>query len=321
MNQNYKRSKIKSVLKLVLWVLLVQFLLINISGSLYGYKLTYFYEPSDQPRSATPKNIFTKTWKLFTGPNFRKSATEEVPHFPYETVHLTTKNHLTLEGWYIPVDSSKGTVVLVHGMGQNKSMLLSEAYEFMYLGFNVMLIDLRAHGNSNGNISTIGFLESEDVKLAYDYVTTKGERNIIFYGVSLGAAVITKAIYDYDLSPSRIILEMPFEKLEKLFGKRGTMLGFPQEPFGTLVTFWASLERGFNAFKVNTSKYAEKIKCPVLLQYGALDKIVSSKETNSIFEHLASNNKKLVEYENADHEFFLNKDPLKWRKEIKDFLQ
>jgi alpha-beta hydrolase superfamily lysophospholipase len=321
MIQNDKRGKIRSVLKWILWVLLVQFLLINISGSLYAYKLTYFYEPSDQAQTATSKNIFLKTWELFTGPNFHKSVIEEVPHFSYETAHLTTSNHLTLEGWYIPVDSSKGTVVLVHGMSQNKSMLLSEAYEFMYLGFNVMLIDLRAHGNSNGNVSTIGFLESEDVKLAYDYVGKKGERNIILYGVSLGATVITKAIYDYDLSPSRIILEMPFEKLERLFGKRGTMLGFSQEPFGALVTFWASVERGFNAFKVNTSKYAEKVKCPVLLQYGALDKIISAKETNSIFEHIASNNKKLVGYENADHEFFLNKDPLKWRKEIKDFLQ
>jgi len=267
------------------------------------------------------KNIFLKTWRLFTGPHFYKSTIEEVPHLPYETVHLTTSNRLILEGWYIPVDSSKGTVVLVHGMSQNKSMLLSEAYEFMYLGFNVMLIDLRAHGNSNGNISTIGFLESEDVKLAYDYVAGKGERNIILYGESLGATVITKAIYDYDLSPSRIILEMPFEKLEKLFGKRGAMLGFPQEPFGWLVTFWASIERGFNAFKVNTSKYAEKIKCPVLLEYGALDKTIPTEDTHSIFKHIASNNKKLVEYEKADHEFFLNKDPMKWRKEIEDFLR
>ncbi|HEY1870823.1 MAG TPA: alpha/beta fold hydrolase, partial [Chitinophagaceae bacterium] len=242
-------------------------------------------------------------------------------HFTYETVHLTTSNHLTLEAWYIPADSARGTVILLHGMGQNKSMLLKEAYEFMYLGFNVMLTDLRAHGNSSGNVSTIGFLESEDVKLAYDYVAKKGDSNIILYGVSLGATVITKAIFDYDLSPSRIILDMPFEKLEKLFGKRGTMLGFPEEPFGALVTFWAGVERGFNAFNVNASKYAEKIKCPVLLEYGALDKIVSKKETNSIFEHIASNNKKLVKYENADHEFFLNKDPLKWRKEIKDFLQ
>ncbi|HEY1871230.1 MAG TPA: hypothetical protein VGG71_09240, partial [Chitinophagaceae bacterium] len=76
MNQNTKRSKVRSVLKWILWVLLVQFLLINVSGSLYGYKLTYFYEPSAQPEQAPPKNIFLKTWKIFTGPHFQKSVIE-----------------------------------------------------------------------------------------------------------------------------------------------------------------------------------------------------------------------------------------------------
>jgi len=320
MNSVIQRKKIRSILKWVLWVLLVQFLLINISGFFYGYKLTYFYEPSQKVPSSS-KNIFTKTWKLFTGPHFQKSVIEEIPHFSYETVHLPARDNLvSIEGWYIPVDSSKGTVILVHGLGGNKSMLLKQAYEFMYFGFNVMLIDLRAHGNSKGNVTTLGYAESEDVKLAYDYISKKGEKNIILYGISLGATVIIKAIYDYNLSPSRIILEMPFDSQEKLFAKRGRLLGFPEEPFGVLVTFWASIERGFNAFKQNASKFAERIECPVLLLYGARDKIVSSAETNSIFQHIGSTDKKLVGFENADHEITLNKDPQKWRKEISFFL-
>lgn len=38
----------------------------------------------------------------------------------------------------------------------------------------------------------------------------KGETNIVNLGISLGASTITKAIYDYNLQPSKIILEMPF---------------------------------------------------------------------------------------------------------------
>lgn len=320
MNQANKRKKLRSIFKWILWVLLVQFLLINISALFYGYKLTYFYEPDQKPQAAPSKNILAKTWRLFTGPRFQKSSLEEIPHFSYDTVRLVTKDKLSIEGWYIPVDSSKGTVILVHALGGNKSMLLKQAYEFMYLGFSVMLIDLRAHGNSNGNVTSLGFYESEDVKLAYDYVVKKGEKNIILYGVSLGATAIAKAIYDYDLQPSRIILEIPFDSQEKLFGKRGRTLGFPEEPFGVLVTFWASIERGFNAFKQNTSRFAEKIECPVLLQCGALDKIVPLAETNSIFDHISARDKKLVKFENADHEFLLNKDPQKWRNEVYLFL-
>jgi uncharacterized protein len=320
MNLTNKRNKIRSVFRLILWAILIQFLLINISGLLYGYKLTYFYDPSPKPQPAYSKNIFAKTWRLFIGPRLQKSIVDDVPHFSYNTVHLFTKDSLNIEGWYVPVDSSKGTVILVHGLGGNKSMLLKEAYEFMYFGFNVMLIDLRAHGNSSGSVTTLGFLESEDVKLAYDFILKKGERNIILYGFSLGATAIAKAIYDYDLSPSRVILEIPFESQERLFAKRGKFLGFPEEPFGAIVTFWASIERNFNAFKQHTSEYVQKVKCPVLLQYAALDKIVSSEETNSIFGHIVSNDKKIVKYENADHGFLLNYDPQKWRKEVYDFL-
>ncbi len=286
---------------------------------MYGYKLTYFYEASET-QYVPPKNIFAKTWNIFIGPHLRKSIVNEVPHFSYTTVHLFTKDSLDIEGWYVPVDSSKGTVILIHGLGGNKSTLLKEAYEFMYFGFNVMLIDLRAHGNSGGNVTTLGFRESEDVKLAYDYIYNKGERNIILYGFSLGATTITKAIYDYSLAPSHIILELPFESQEKLFAKRGKFLGFPEEPFGVIVTFWASIERHFNAFKQHTSQYVQKIKCPVLLQYAAFDQIVPPEETIYLFDHIASHDKKIVRYEKASHEYLLNNDPPKWRKEVYGFL-
>ena len=320
MNQSNRGNKRASILKWVLWFLLVQFILINISGILYGYKLTHFYEPASKRAPSFTKNIFTKTWKLFRGPKFQKTTISEVPHFPFETIHLKTKNDLTIEAWYIPIDSSRGTVILFHGLGGNKSFLLTQAYEFMYLGFNVMLMELRAHGNSGGNTTSLGVREGEEVKLAYDFIEKKGERNIILYGFSLGAVVISKGVYDYDISPSRIILDTPFGNLKNLLEGRARILGFPEEPFGLLVTFWSGVERGFNGFRHNTCEYVKKIRCPVLLQYGALDKLVTQKETDCIFRNISSREKRLVVYKDVGHEPFLNKDPDKWRTEIKDVL-
>jgi alpha-beta hydrolase superfamily lysophospholipase len=314
------RKKIRYILKGIFWVLVVQFVLVNISGILYAYKLTHFYEPTFTTNKPQSKNIITKTWKLFRGPKFQKTTETEIPHFPYETVHLITKGNDRIEAWYIPADSSKGTVLMIHGLGANKSFLLDEAYEFRYFGFNVMMVDLRAHGNSSGNTTTLGIRESEEVKLACDYILKKSERKIILYGVSLGAVVIAKAIYDYNLQPSGIILEMPFENLKKLLEGRARILGFPEEPFGVLVTFWSGIERGFNGFKHSTNRYAQKIKCPVLMQCGALDKLVTLKETNSVFQHIASSNKKLVIYKNAVHESFLRNDPELWRNEVSEFI-
>ena len=315
------RKGLRSVFKWILWAFLAQFVLINTSGIIYGYKLTHFYEPALGATDETPsRNVFIKTWKLFKGPVYRKITSEESPEFPYQTVHLLTKDGLSLEAWYIQVDSSKGTVILFHGLGGNKSDVLKQAYEFRHLGFNVMLVDLRAHGRSNGNTTTMGYRESEDVKLAYEYILKKGERNIILYGISLGSVVIAKAFYDYNMAPSRIILEIPFSNIQKLIGVRGKMIGFPEKPFGGFITFWASLERGFNGFRQDTYKYVQKINCPVLMQCGATDIFASPAERDFIFQNIPSAEKKLVIYENAVHQPLLDADPLKWRQEVSEFV-
>jgi len=318
MNQT-RRKNIRSVFKWILWALLVQFVLVNLSGILYAYKLTHFYEPSLRNRSQS-KNIFTKTWKLFRGPKYQKTPVREVPHFPFRSVQLTTRKNDLISCWYIPVDSSKGTIILIHGLGANKSFLLDEAYEFMFFGFNVMMVDLRAHGSSTGNTTTLGVRESEEVSLAYNYVSSKGEKNIILYGISMGSVVIAKAIYDFNLRPSKVILDMPFGTLNKLLEGRARVLGFPEEPFGVLVTFWSGVERGFDGFRHNTSRYVAKMKCPVLMQYGALDKLVTAEETNSIFKNIGSLDIKLVIYKTANHESFLRNDPQLWHREVGAFL-
>jgi len=321
MNKANMRKGTRFVLKWILWVFLAQFILINISGIIYGYKLTHFYEPFsnaiDEPRSG---NAFIKTWRLFKGPVYRKITNEVPPGVAYQTIHLVTKDSLLLEAWYIPMDSSKGTVILFHGLGGNKSNVLKQAYEFRYLGFNVMLVDFRAHGRSDGNITTMAYTESEDVKLAYEYVLKKGEKNIILYGLSMGSVVIMKAFYDYNITPSRAILEIPFSNFKRLVGVRGKMIGFPEKPFGSFITFWASIERGFNGFRQDTYKYARKINCAVLMQCGATDIFASPAERDFIFENIPSSEKKLVIYDHASHQPLLTADPLKWRQEVSEFI-
>jgi len=315
------RKALLSVFKWILWVFLAQFVLINISGIIYAYKLTHFYEPAQGTADENPStNVFLKTWKLFRGPTYRKITSEERPEFPYQTVRLFTKDSLSLEGWYIPVDSSKGTVILFHGLGGNKSSLLKQAYEFRVLRFNVMLVDLRAHGKSDGNTTTMGFREAEDVKLAYEYISKTREKNIILYGISLGSFVIAKALSDYNIEPSRIILEIPFSNIRKVIGVRGKMIGFPERSFGSFITFWASIEQKFNGFKEDTYKYVRKINCPVLMQCGETDIFASPPERDIIFENIASRQKKLVVYEHAVHQRLLDADPLKWRQEVSEFV-
>ena len=138
----------------------------------------------------------------------------------------------------------------------------------------------------------------------------------------MGSVSVARALYKYEgLKPSGVILDMPFLSLRTYLSGKASMLGFPREPFAFLTTFWIGVERGFNGFNHTTSRYVKAINCPVLLQWGTLDNLVLRDEIEKIYNSTASNNKKLVIYNNALHESFLRKDPLKWGLEIDHFLE
>lgn len=321
--KSFKR-KLPSIFRWVFWVLLVQFILFNISAACYAYKLSYFYNDQSINNEYANENVLTKTWRLFSGPRLPKSVITQLPTFPFNTITLKTEKGLLIDAWYAKADSiSKGTVLLFHGLSINKERVVAEADEFRSLGYNVMLIDFRAHGNSGGNITTIGVRESEEVKLAYDYIAQLGEKKIILWGTSLGAVTIAKAVSDYELKPDGVILEMPFASLQTHLRARARMIGFsgfPEKPFGFFVTCWMGIERGFDGFKHQTGNYVKNINCPVLLEWGALDPFVLKSETDKIYTAIPSAEKKLVIYDHASHESFLQNDPLKWRIETGRFL-
>jgi alpha-beta hydrolase superfamily lysophospholipase len=322
MKKEKSRRKFPSFIRWILWVLLIQFILINISASFYAYKFTHFYTDPAVRNYKPSSNIFVKTWRLFTGLRQARSVLSDFPTFPFDTVKLKTDNGIYIDAWYGKTDSaSKGTVILFHGITNQKGMVLHEAYEFRYWGYNVMLVDFRGHGNSGGNKTTIGVKETQEVKLAYDYVMSKGSKNIFLYGSSMGAVVVAKSIADYHLPVSGIIMEMPFLSLQTYMKGRARTTGFPTQPFAFLTTFWTGIENGFNGFGHRTTKYVKQINCPVLMQGGALDEFVLINETKEIYNTIASSHKKLVIYSNATHESFLGKDPVLWRSEVGNFLK
>jgi alpha-beta hydrolase superfamily lysophospholipase len=322
MKKEMKKRGWRFVFRWICWVLFVQFLLINISAALYAYKFTRLYAPDTKASAQVPsKNIFVKTWRLFSGPRFYKLAETDQPVFPYNTLALKTKDNNRVEAWYGRADSaSRGTVILFHGLMVNKAVVLQQAYEFRYWGYNVMLVDARGHGNSDGNFTTIGFRESEDVTLAYNYVRGLGEKNIFLWGMSMGAVEIIKAVAEDKLEPAGIILEMPFISLQSHIKNRVSAIGFPKQPFGFIITAWIGIERGFNGLDFNMMRYTKQVKCPVLMQHGSRDQLAPLNEAKEIYNSLATANKKLVIYEGANHESFLQKNPTLWRQEVYAFL-
>jgi alpha-beta hydrolase superfamily lysophospholipase len=224
----------------------------------------------------------------------------------------------------MPADSAaRGTVILFHGLTMNKGRLLQEAGEFHYWGYHVLLVDFRAHGNSEGKTTSLGWRESEEVKLAYEFIRAKGETNIFLAGFSMGAVAILKAIPEFTLKPSGIILEMPFGSLQDHLRGRARTIGFggfPERPFAFFTSFWMGVRLGYSGWGFRMKKFAEQVQAPVLLQWGDEDRLTLRRETESIFNAFPGSDKKWVIYKGADHQRLLDYDPALWRSEVGRFL-
>jgi hypothetical protein len=197
--------------------------------------------------------------------------------------------------------------------------MLDKSEEFFKLGYNTLLVDFMGSGGSEGNQTTLGYKEAEEVKTAYDYIVKKGEKDIYLFGTSMGAVAIMKAISDYNLKPAGIIIECPFGSMYQTVSARFKIMNIPSFPMAGLLVFWGGIENGFWAFGHNPTEYAKNISCPTLLLYGEQDKNVSRQEIDEIYSNLKGL-KTLKTYKLAGHENYLLKYKDEWIKDIKDFI-
>jgi alpha-beta hydrolase superfamily lysophospholipase len=117
----------------------------------------------------------------------------------YEKISFQTKDGVTLKGWFIPSPhDDKRTLLMCHGWGDNKGELLKQTYFLNEsAGFNMLYFDFRSHGESEGEITTIGGLESLDFDAAIAWLRlNKPEyaKRVGVYGLSMGAGVTVASL-------------------------------------------------------------------------------------------------------------------------------
>lgn len=104
----------------------------------------------------------------------------------YEPVNLKTADSINLAGWWIPVEGSIKTVILLHGHAGSMDPDLKYAPVLHKAEFNVLMFDFRAHGRSGGRFSSVGPLETCDVQAAVRFALSKGSQRIGLLGFSMG---------------------------------------------------------------------------------------------------------------------------------------
>jgi uncharacterized protein len=300
-------------------VVLTGFILLNVVVYFHAYKFTHFADAAVRKTNSPAKLSWQGKLKaLLTGVDNPRPANKQEPRRPYRTVII--KSSYSIACWEIQVPDPKGTVAIFHGYSGNKGSMLDKAEVFNQLGYNAILADFMGSGGSEGNETTIGFYEAKQVASLVSYMQQKGEKRIILFGTSMGAAAIMKAMADDKLQVTSAILECPFSTMLSTVEARFRAMNVPAFPMAQLLVFWGGVQNGFNAFKHNPEQYAKRITVPVLLLYGAKDRDVSRKETDAIFKNLHGP-KRLRIFENAGHENYLLRHRAEWVESVSGFLK
>jgi hypothetical protein len=129
------------------------------------------------------RNAFT-----FAHP-YRRFAWMPENNLNFRDITFKSRDGLTLFGRFIP-GRNHATILLLHPLGSSNNNMLIYAEFLVSAGYGVFMIDLRAHGSSDGDTSTYGMREADDVAGAVDYLLTRLDVNgqkIGVLGISLGA--------------------------------------------------------------------------------------------------------------------------------------
>jgi len=186
---------------------------------LYDKLATVTQNPKD---AANTPSHFTVTEPAF--PNF-DATPYQMPS--YESVRFTSRQAgLMLAGWYVPGDPAAPVVLITHGLGSCKcegaNLVLADLLHRH--GFNVLLYDLRNHGESdrdNGRTG-IGNKEYLDTLGAWDWLNTaKGfaPGRIGIYGASLGAGT-TLIAFGQEPRLAALFVDSPYADLWQVINER-----------------------------------------------------------------------------------------------------
>jgi pimeloyl-ACP methyl ester carboxylesterase len=107
-----------------------------------------------------------------------------------EEVSLKTADGISLSGWYIPPQNGVAIIAL-HGLGSNRLSVLPHARILTGEGYGMLMMDMRAHGTSDGEIFAEGWSAPLDVTAMVNYLRSRQEvERIGAIGLSAGAVSI-----------------------------------------------------------------------------------------------------------------------------------
>ena len=237
-----------------------------------------------------------------------------------EDIYITSFDKLKLHARVYLNPSSNKVAIMCHGYrGTPCRDFSGGAVEMIKLGYNVILIDERAHGQSQGYSITFGVRETKDVVGWVNYARNRFGENIelVLVGISMGGATVLMSADK--VGKAKIITDCPYSSPKIMLQQTIRAMGLPVRIFYPLVNLSSILFAHTNLNKISPYDSIKNTTNPVLIIHGGSDSVVPNWISNDLYLEYPDK----IQYElfpGADHGMSYLIDKTRYQKVIVDFL-
>lgn len=222
-----------------------------------------------------------------------------------QKINITTKDSIHLSAWLTEshLDTTYGTIIILHGISSCKETQFNRATTLADQGYAALLLDLRAHGESEGQFNTFGHKEKYDIVSTVDMLLHLFPgRRVGIWGASLGGAIAIQAL-GIDPRLQFGVIESTFDEYDKVATEYGAryLLGIKSEWLTDRVLTKSGKIADFEPDSVKPILFCPKITQSLLFIHGDHDERIPISFNRRNFDACASTNKQWITVHGGGH--------------------
>ncbi len=289
-----------------------------LGGAYYAYRLAFY-----NPMKGRDKLPSTQGAQYDPYRETMSRIFHQLKNRPFEAVTVTSHDGLTLFGRYYHVKDGAPLDICFQGYRSSYLTDFSGGSELSFqLGHNVLLVDERAHGKSQGRTISFGINERQDVLAWTKYAVNRfgSDVKVLLYGISMGGATVLMASeLALPENVRGIVADCPYVSPMEIMLHVGRIIHFPAFLIRPFALMAARIFGGFDLLAADAREAVKHTPVPILIIHGEADNFVPTEMSNIVSQNPSQITRFTIP--GADHGISYLVDTPRYQKIVTEFVQ